>query len=180
MEETSFHLQITTLCLHDATCPKYASGSDSTNYKQHHASVNHFSVTWESLSTTEPSEYSIFTNFKDLRASTQQSTCFDQYSLVICYQAITSVLESRSQSRAQSFSGSLSAVTGRKNRYACALKMATVKIQNGGQRIAFLHVTGDQFTTAHLSSRCVFWLNFELNSFTVRQASSDDNRIPFT
>ena len=70
--------------------------------------------------------------------------------------------------------------TGRKNRHACALKMATVKIQNGGQRIAFLHVTGDQFTTAHLSSRCVFWLNFELNSFTVRQASSDDNQIPFT
>ena len=70
--------------------------------------------------------------------------------------------------------------TGRKNRYACALKMVTVKIQNGGQRIAFLHVTGEQFTTAHLSSRCVFWLNFELNSFTVRQASSDDNRIPFT
>ena len=46
--------------------------------------------------------------------------------------------------------------TGRKNRYACALKTAIVKIQNGGQRNAFLHVTGDQFTTAHMSSRCVY------------------------
>ena len=55
-----------------------------------------------------------------------------------------------------------------------------LEIQNGGQQITFFHVTGDQFTTAHMSSRRVFWSNFELNSFTVRQASSDGNRMSFT